>query len=96
MCVTLRNAVEVLDHRAERTTVIGHTRTRHHIGNLSPGDWWFPGPDPLPHTVTAVRRRDGHIVLTDQFGIGYPYPTDVVIATAVPDPRLTLGPTRAA
>ena len=105
MCLTLRNAVEVLDHRAERTTVIGHTRTRHHIGNLSPGDWWFPGPDPLPHTVcldvtqnsrldplphtlTAVRRRDGHVVLADQFGGSYSHPFDAVVPTAVRDPRV--------
>ncbi len=91
MCVTLRNAVEVLDHRAERKPVIGHTRTRHHIGNLSPGDWWFPGPDPLPHTVTAVRRRDGHIVLTDQFGGSYSHPCDAVLPTAVRDPRVPRG-----
>lgn len=87
MCLTLHNAVDVLDHRAERVPVRGYTRTRHHIGHLSPGDWWFPGPDQLPHTVTGVRRRDGQVMLTDQFGSTYSHPGDAVIATAVPDPR---------
>ena len=93
MCLTLRNAVAVLDHRSGPSPVPGYTRTRHHIGHLSPGDWWFPGPDPRPHIVTGVHRRDGRIVLTDQYGITYPHPGDVVLPTAVPDPRvLTSAP----
>jgi len=96
MCISLRNAVAVLDHRDGRTPHPGYTCTRHHIGNLGPGDWWFPEPGAAPHTVTDVHRRDGSIILTDQYGIGYPYPADAVIPTAVPDPRITLGPTRAA
>ena len=65
----------------------GYTRARHHIGNLGPGDWWLPGPDGAPHTVTDVHRREHRVVLTDQYAIDYPYPTDAVIATAIPDPR---------
>ena len=87
MCLTLRNAVDVLDHHDARSPAPGYTRTRHHIGHLGPGDWWFPGPDPLPHIVTGVHRRDGRILLTDQFGSSYSHPGDAVIATAVPDPR---------
>jgi hypothetical protein len=93
MCVTLRNAVAVLDHQDGRSPAPGYTRTRHHIGNLGPGDWWFPGPDARPHTVTEVHHVDDRIVLTDQYGRGYSYPGDSVISTAVPDPRtLTSAP----
>ena len=88
MCLTLHNAVAVLDHQDGRSPTPGYTRTRHHIGHLSPGDRWFPGTDPLPHTVTGVQRRDGRIVLTDQFGSSFSLPRDAVIFTAVPDPRL--------
>lgn len=87
MCLTLRNAVDVLDHRCGSSSVPGYTRTRHHIGHLTPGDWWFPVPEHLPHTVTGVRRRDGRIVLTDQFGSTYSLPCDAIVATAVRDPR---------
>ena len=72
-----------------------YTRTRHHIGRLDPGDCWFPGPDLLPHTVTGVHSRDGRIVLTDQYGSSYSHPGDVVVSTAVPDPRI-LTPAAAA
>ena len=88
MCLTLCNAVDVLDDRTDPAPVPGYTRTRHHIGHLSPGDWWFPGPDPLPHIVTGVRRRDDRILLTDQYGRSYAHPGDAVIATAVPVPRI--------
>jgi len=88
MCLTLRNAVTVLDHQDGLPRAPGYTRTRHHIGYLSPGDWWFPGPDSVPHTVTGVQRRDGAIVLTDQFGNSYSGRSDVVISTAVPDPLI--------
>jgi len=91
MCLTLRNATAVLDHHDGRSPVPGYTRTRHHIGYLDPGDWWFPEADPLPHTVTGVHRRDGRIVLTDQFGSSYTHPGDAVIPTAVPDPRIRTG-----
>ena len=57
MCLTLSNAVSVLDHQDGRASLRGYTRTRHHIGYLDPGDWWFPGPDPLPHIVTGLHRR---------------------------------------
>lgn len=92
MCLTLRNALATFDHRDGRSSATGYTCTRHHIGHLSPGDWWFPGPDLLPHTVTGVRRRDGVIVLTDQYGGSYSHPCDAVIPTAVPDPRTLAGP----
>ena len=87
MCLILHNAAAVLEHQAGRSPVPGYTRTRHHIGHLSPGDWWFPGPDQLPHTVTGVYRRDGRIVLIDQYGRSYTHPGDAVVATGVPDPR---------
>jgi hypothetical protein len=96
MCISLRNAVAVLDHRDGRIPRRGYTCTRHHIGHLGPGDWWLPGLGAAPRTVTDVHRRDGRIILTDQYGIDYPYPADAVIPTAVPDPRITIGPTRAA
>jgi hypothetical protein len=95
MCLTVRNAVAVLDHQEGRSPAPGYTRTRHHIGHLGPGDWWFPGPDPLPHTVTGVHRRDGRIVLIDQYGGSYLHPGDAVISTAVPDPRILSGMTAA-
>jgi hypothetical protein len=94
MCLTLRNAVAVLDHQDGRSPAPGYTRTRHHIGRLDPGDCWFPGPDLLPHTVTGVHSRDGRIVLTDQYGSNS-HPGDVVVSTAVPDPRI-LTPAAAA
>jgi hypothetical protein len=97
MCLTLRNAVAVLDHQDGRLPALGYTRTRHHIGHLDPGDWWFPGQDLPPHTVTGIHRRDGRIVLIDQYGIAYSHLCDAVISTAVPDPRTLNGvPTRVA
>ena len=97
MCLTLRNAFVVLDHRDSRPPGPGYTVTRHHIGHLGPGDLWLPTPDLLPHTLTDVHRRTGRVVLIDQFGMGYAYPGDAVVFTAVPDPRiLSGGGTRAA
>jgi len=87
MCLSLRNAVKVLDHQDGRPPAPGYTRTQHHIGNLGPGDWWFPGLEALPHTVTEVHHRTDRIVLTDQYGHSYAHPVDAVIPTAVPDPR---------
>ena len=95
MCLTLRNAAAVLDHQDGRPPALGYTLTRHHIGHLGPGDWWFPGPDPLPHVVTGVQRRDGRIVVTDQYARSYSHPCDAVVATAVPDARVTAGSTSA-
>ena len=95
MCLTLSNAVAVLDHQDGRSPAPGYTRTRHHIGHLDPGDWWFPGPDLLPRTVTAVQRRAGRILLTDQYGSSYSHPGDAVVSTAVPDRRV-LTPTATA
>ena len=95
MCLTLRNAVAAFEHLDGRPPAAGYTRTRHHIGHLDPGDWWFPGPDPLPHTVTGVQRRAGRIVLTDQYGSNYSHPGDAVLPTAVPYRRI-LGPAVAA
>ena len=100
MCLTLSNAVDVLDMgqvevvqvHDGRSPAPGYTRTRHHIGHLDPGDWWFPRPDPLPRTVTAVQRRAGRILLTDQYGSSYSHPSDAVVSTAVPDRRI-LTPT---
>jgi len=86
MCLTLRNAIAVLDHQDGRSPSAGYTRTRHHIGHLGPGDWWFPETNSLHHTVTAVHRREGRIILTDQFARSYSHPGDAVIPTAVPDP----------
>lgn len=54
MCLTLCHAVAVLDHQDGRAPASG-APARHHIGHLGPGDWWFPGSDPLPHTVTPGR-----------------------------------------
>jgi len=44
--------------------------------------------------VTGVHSRDGRIVLTDQYGSNS-HPGDVVVSTAVPDPRI-LTPAAAA
>ncbi len=92
MCLTLRNAVAVLDHQDGRSPAPGYTRTRHHIAHLEPGDWWFPGSDPdsdpLPHIVTGVHRRGGRIVVTDQYARSYSHPCDAVVCTAVPDARI--------
>ena len=94
MCLTLLNAAVVLDHQDGRPPAPGYTRTTHHIGHVSPGDLFCPNPDGIPHTVTAVKRRAGRIVLIDQFEIGYHYPPGVVIGTAVPDPRFRTGTSR--
>jgi hypothetical protein len=36
MCLTLDNAADVFDHQDTRTPGRGYTRTRHHIGHLTP------------------------------------------------------------
>jgi hypothetical protein len=93
MCLSLRNASAVLDHQDGRAPGVGYTRTRHHIGHLSPGDWWFCGPEDRPRVVTGVHRRNGQVVLVDQFGATYPYPCDAIVETAVPDARVLTRPT---
>ena len=45
--------------------------------------------------MTGVHRRDGRIVLTDQYGRSYSHPGDAVIPTAVPDPRILTSATEA-
>lgn len=91
MCLTLRNAAAVLDHQDGRPRSPGFTRTRHHIGHLSPGDLWCPDPDGIPHTLTMVSRRDGRIVLVDQYAVAYRYLPGAIISTAVADPRIRTG-----
>ena len=56
------------------------------------GDWWFPAPEPSPHVVTGVHRRDGRILVTDQYGTSYSHPNDAVVPTAVPDTRASTRP----
>ena len=92
MCLTLHNATAVLDHYDGSSPIPGYTETRHHIGHLGPGDWWFPAPEPLPHVVTGVHRRQGWIVVTDQYGSSYSHPCDAVVPTAVPDARVITRP----
>ena len=91
MSLTVSNAAVVLDHRDGNAGSPGYTRTRHHIGHLSPGDLWCPDPQSRPHTVITVNSRAGHVVLTDQFGVAYHYLPGAVIGTAVPDPRIRVG-----
>ena len=38
-----------------------------------------------PRTAILVRRHDGRIILTDQYGTTFAYPAAAVIPTAVPD-----------
>lgn len=48
MCLTLANAAAVIDHPDPNPTIRGYTRTRHHAGHLTPGDWWRPEPGQDP------------------------------------------------
>lgn len=92
MCLTLLNALAVLDHHDGRPPQPGYTRSRHHIGHVNPGDWWFPDPDGHPHTVTEMDHRNGRIVLIDQYGTAYyRYAPGTVINTAIRDPRVRGG-----
>lgn len=93
MTLTLDNAAAVFDHDPSAPGR-GYTRTRHHVGHLTPGDQWRPDPDQPPRTVTAIRRRHGRITLTDQTGVNYIYPADTLIPTAVPDPLRLIGSSR--
>lgn len=87
MSLTLGNAVVVLEHTELRAPARGYTHTRHQACRVSPGDLWCPLPDQRPHTVTATRAKQGSVELTDQFGIRYTYPADMVLSTVIVDPR---------
>jgi hypothetical protein len=91
MCLTLLNAAAVLEYQNGWPRSWGFTRTRHHIGHLSPGDLWCPDPDGAPHTLTSVSRRNGRIELVDQYGVAFRYLAGSIINTAVPDPRVCTG-----
>jgi hypothetical protein len=88
--LTLANAAEVLDHCASKTPGGGFTRTCHHAGHLSPGDLWRPEQRGRPHTVTELRRHADRIILIDQAGETYSYPTNAILATAVADPLMSV------
>jgi hypothetical protein len=89
MCLTLANATDIRDHQDTPPPGRGYTRTHHRAGYLEPGDLWRPDDERIiaqrPHTVMAVSRAPGHVVLTDQFGVSFRYPADSVIPTVVLD-----------
>lgn len=89
MSLTLANAAEVLDHCFASTPNGGFTRTSHHAGHISPGDLWRPEQGGRPRTVTELRRHADRIILTDQLGDTYSYPTTAVLPTAVVDPLVS-------
>ena len=78
-----RWAAEQPTHRVPRGR--GYPRTLHHAGHLSPGDLWRAVDGEYPRTAILVRRHDGRITLTDQYGITFAYPAAAVIPTAVRD-----------
>ena len=86
MCVTLANATAVLDHPPCRPNATAYTRTKHHIGYLSPGDLWWPVEEERPRTVSAVHRRGAEITVADQQGVVFAYSRASVVSTAVRDP----------
>ena len=86
MCLTLGNATAVLDRSPCRPNAVAYTRTRHHIGHLSPGDLWWPVEEDRPRTVSAVRRHGAEINVADQQGVVFAYPIAAEISTAVRDP----------
>ena len=47
-----------------------------------------------PRTAILVRRHDGRIILTDQYGTTFAYPAAAVIPTAVPDALPVVNRTR--
>jgi len=47
-----------------------------------------------PRTAILVRRHDGRIILTDQYGTTFAYPAAAVIPTAVPDALPVVDRTR--
>ena len=94
MCLTLANAATVLDHLSSVPPARGYTRTLHHAGHLSPGDLWRAVDGEYPRTAILVRRHDGRIALTDQYGTTFAYPAAAVIPTAVPDALPVVNRTR--
>ena len=89
MCLTLANATDIRDHQETPPPGRGYTRTHHRVGYLEPGDLWRPDGGRItaerPHTVMAVSRGSGQVVLTDQFGVSFRYPVDSIIPTVVVD-----------
>ena len=89
MCLTLANATDIRDHQDNPPPERGYTRTHHRAGYLEPGDLWRPDGERItaerPHTVLAVSRGSGHVVLTDQFGASFRYAVDSIIPTVVVD-----------
>ena len=89
MCLTLANATDIRDHQDTPPPGRGYTRTHHRASYLEPGDLWRPDDERLeaqrPHTVMAVSREPGHVVLTDQYGARFRYAIDSIIPTAVLD-----------
>jgi hypothetical protein len=89
MCVTLGNAAEVFEYRADSVPRRSYTETMHHVGYLGPGDLWRPTGG-RPHIVTEIRSRHNTVIVTDQLGQTHHYPADALVPTAVRDP-LILG-----
>lgn len=87
MCLTLANAADVAAHSTSEIGR-GYSLTSHHSGYLAPGDLWRPDPAGHPHTVTEVNRKNDEVLLTDQTGETYAYPTGSILPTAVMDPLL--------
>ena len=85
MCLTLANAVTVLDHLSPGPPARGYTRTLHPSGLVSPGDLWRPVDGEKPRTAVLVRRHRDRITVTDQYGATFSYASGEVIATVVPD-----------
>ena len=89
MCLTFANATDIRDHQDTPPPGRGYTRTHHRVGYLEPGDLWRPDDERTieqrPHTVMAVGREPGRVVLTDQYGVSFRYPVDSIIPTVVLD-----------
>jgi hypothetical protein len=89
MCLTLANATDIRDHQDNPPPRRGYTRTQHRAGLLEPGDLWRPDNGltaaERPHTVLAVSRGRGQVVVTDQFGVSFRYAADCIIPTVVVD-----------
>ena len=85
VCVTVSNAVTVLEHLSPAPRFRGYTRTLHRAGYVSPGDLFRPVDGENPRTVVLVRRQGDRISLTDQYGATFGYASTEIIATAVPD-----------
>ena len=89
MCLTLANATDIRDHQDNPPPERGYTRTHHRAGYLEPGDLWRPDEGQAsggrPHTVMAVSRGTGQVVVTDQFGVSFRYSADCIVRTVVLD-----------